>query len=268
MKLTQWTTLAVLAPVLATAGCAPAIAATPIPTIALDSTGPLEVNIVQASAEVVPAQETHLSFVISGPIKEVTVEKGSVVESGQLLATLSSPELEYGLLQAEAALREAEFDYEYWKLPRRLADRTIVDRRPVAEKELEKTRKSLDTARAELAQTKLVAPFAATVVSVELQPGEYVRSGQVVVVLAKLNNLKIETTDLSELNIAAVNIGQSASVYVEALDKEFQGVVTAISPISDTIGGDVVFKVTLQLEEQPADLLWGMSADVEIQTEQ
>jgi hypothetical protein len=40
--------------------------------------------------------------------------------------------------------------------------------------------------------------------------------------------------------------------------------VTAISPISDTIGGDVVYKVTVQLDEQPIDLLWGMSADVEI----
>ena len=267
MKLSQWTTLVVLALVLATAGCAPAATVTPIPTIALDSTGPLEVKTVQASAEVVPSQETHLSFVISGPIKEVTVEEGDVVEAGQILATLGAPDLEYGVLQAEAAVREAEFDYEYWKLPRRVQNQ-VVERGPVAKQELETTRRSLDTARVELAQTKLVAPFKATVVSVEVQPGEYVQPGQVVVVLAKLNNLKVETTDLSELNVAAVNIGQPASVYIEALDKEFQGVVTAISPISDTLGGDVVFKVTIKLDDQPVDLLWGMSADVEIQTEQ
>lgn len=267
MKLTRWTTLVTLALVLATAGCAPAATVTPIPTIALDSTGLLEVKIVQASAEIVPAQEAQLSFVISGPIKEVIVEEGDVVEPGQILATLGAPELEYGVLQAEAAVREAEFDYEYWKLPRRVQNQ-VVERGPVAKQELETTRRSLDTAQAELAQTQLIAPFAATVVSVEVQPGEYVQPGQVIVVLANLDNLKVETTDLSELNVAAVNIGQPASVYVDALDKEFQGVVTAISPISDTIGGDVVFKVTLQLEEQPLDLLWGMSADVEIQTEQ
>jgi multidrug resistance efflux pump len=119
-----------------------------------------------------------------------------------------------------------------------------------------------------LTQTELIAPYAATVVSVEDQTGEYVRVGQVVIVLAKLNDLQVETTDLSELNVATVEIGQPANVYVEALDKEFQGVVTAISPISNTLGGDVVFKVTIKLDEQPADLLWGMSADVEIQTEQ
>lgn len=268
MKLTQWTTLVLLALVLAMVGCSPTVTATPIPTIALDSIGPHKDEIVQASAKVVPAQEARLSFVISGSIKEVTVKKGSVVEAGQILATLSSPELEYGLLQAEAALREAEFDYKYWQLPRRLADRTVVDRRPVAEKELEVSRRALDTAHAELTQTELVAPFAATVVSIEVQPGEYVQPGQVVLVLAKLNNLKLETTDLSELNIAAIEIGQLATISVDALNKEFPGTVTAISPIFDTIGGDVVFKVTLQLKEQPVGLLWGMSADVEIQTEQ
>ena len=92
--------------------------------------------------------------------------------------------------------------------------------------------------------------------------------GQVVIVLAKLDNLEIETIDLSELNVSAVKVGQPVNVYVEALDKEFQGKVSAISPISNTIGSDVFFKVTIQLVEQPQGLLWGMSADVEIQTEQ
>ena len=251
MKPTKWTMLAVLALVLAMAGCAPAATTTPTPTIALDPTGSFEAGNVQASAEVVPAQEARLSFVISGPIKEVTVEKGNVVEAGQILATLIAPDLEYGVLQAEAAVRVKEFDYEYWKLPRRAADRTIIERGELAAQELETARRSLDTAQAELTQNTLVAPFAATVISVEVQPGEYVQPGQVVVVLAKLDNLQVETIDLSELNVAAVKTGQPTTVYVEALDEEFPGVVTAISPISDTIGGDVVYKVTIQLDEQP-----------------
>ena len=266
MKHTPWTTLAGLALVLAMAGCTHAATATPIPIIALDSGSPKARN-VQASAEVVPAQETRLSFVIPGPIKEVNVAEGSVVEAGQILATLSSPELEYGILQAKEAVNKAEFDYQYWKLPRRQGNR-IIERGPVAAQELETTRRSLDTAYAELSQTELVAPFAATVVSVSVKPGEFVQAGQVVLVLAGLDNLQVETTDLSELGVASVKIGHAATVHIEALDKEIPGVVTAISPISNTVGGDVVFKVTIQLNEQPKELLWGMSADVEIQTEQ
>ena len=266
MKHIQWTALAVLALVLATAGCAPAATTTPVPILELDPTGPFEIRSVQASARVVPEQEAYLSFVISGPIKEVTVKEGDTVEAGQILAILNSPDLEYGPVEAEAAVRVAELDYEYWKLPRR-GDLTN-ERRKVAEKELERTQRSLDVAHAELAQTELFAPFAATVISVDAKPSEYVQPGQIVIVLAKLNNLKIETTDLSELYVAAVAIGQPATVYIEALDEEYLGEVTAISPISDTIGGDVVYKVTIKVNEQPLDLLWGMSADVEIQTEQ
>ena len=266
MKHTPWTTLAGLALVLAMAGCTQAATATPIPTIALDS-GSFKAGNVQASAEIVPAQETRLSFVMPGPIKEVNVGEGSTVEAGQTLATLSSPDLEYGILQAEDAVNKAEFDYQYWKLPRRQGNK-IIDRGQVAAQELETTRKSLNTAYAELSQTELVAPFAATVVSVSVKPGEFVQAGQVVLVLAKLDNLHVETTDLSELNVASVKIGQAATVHVDALDKDIPGVVTAISPISNKIGGDVVFKVTIELNEQPKELLWGMSADVEIQTEQ
>jgi len=266
MKHTPWTTLAVSALVLLMAGCFPANTATPIPTITLDATDSSETRNVQASARVIPAQEARLSFPIAGPIREVTVREGETVEAGQILATLSSPELEYGVLQAEAAERMAEFEKEYWRFPRR-GDRT-VERRQLAEQELEIAKRTLESARAELAQTILNAPFEATVISVTAQPGEFLQPGQVVIVLARLDNLQIETTDLSELNIAAVEMGQPVTVYIEALNEEFSGEVTAISPISDSIGGDVVYTVTINLNEQPGDLFWGMSADVEIQTEQ
>ncbi len=39
-----------------------------------------------------------------------------------------------------------------------------------------------------------------------------------------------------------------------------------ISPIADDVGGDVVFKVTIAPDTQPEGLLWGMSAEVEIQS--
>ena len=266
MRSTRWGTLAASALLLVMAGCAPTGTATAIPTLALEPAGSLQGGIVKASAEIVPAQDAQLSFVISGPIAEVLVEEGGTVEAGQTLATLDVPALEYGLTQAEAAVREAEFEYQYWKLPRIIAGR-LVEKGDLARQELETRRRSLDTARAELAQTELIAPFAATVVSVAVQPGEYVRPGQVVVVLADLTDLEVETTDLSERDVAAVHTGQPAKVYVEALEEELPGEVFAISPISDTVGGDVVFEVTVHFQEPPPGLRWGMSAEVRIQTE-
>ena len=61
-------------------------------------------------------------------------------------------------------------------------------------------------------------------------------------------------------------MGQPARVFIEALGEEFTGKVIDVDRISSTLGGDVVFKVTIGLDEQPEGLLWGMSADVQIET--
>ncbi|HMV29322.1 MAG TPA: hypothetical protein PKE23_08050, partial [Anaerolineales bacterium] len=73
-----------------------------------------------------------------------------------------------------------------------------------------------------------------------------------------------ETTDLSERDVTQVKVGQPASVYIEALDEEFTGKVVDVARISSEVGGDVVYKVTIEFDKQPAGLLWGMSADVNI----
>ena len=66
----------------------------------------------------------------------------------------------------------------------------------------------------------------------------------------------------------SVKTGQKATVFIKALGQEFSGKVTDIARTSETVGGDVVYRVTILLDEQPEGLRWGMSADVTIQTEQ
>jgi multidrug resistance efflux pump len=92
------------------------------------------------------------------------------------------------------------------------------------------------------------------------------QAGRAVITLANLAELQIKTTDLSERDIPQVQVGQNVNVYVEALNLNTTGKVVRISPISETVGGDVVFPVTIQLDEQADGLLWGMTAEVEIQT--
>jgi len=276
MKCTFWIKLLVSAFVLVVVGCSPAPTTTPIPVILPDASDTSAPSQVKASAVVVPAQESRLSFVISGLVEDITVVEGDQVQAGQALVKLDTSELEYDVISAEAALTSAEIDA---KMQRQREKKfnfqtfKFVHVSPPAEKILaadsrvEQSRYALEVAKASLAQGTLLAPFEGTVVEVNISPGEYVQPAQVVIVIVSLENLQIETTDLSELNIAAVQVEQPARVFVESLNEEFPGKVTAISPVSDTIGGDVVFKVTIQLDEQPKGLLWGMSADVEINVE-
>jgi len=124
----------------------------------------------------------------------------------------------------------------------------------------------LDTARATSNQSTLTAPFNGTVADLQVSPGQIVMPGQVVLTLADLSQLQVETTDLSERDVSEVQVGQQATVYVEALNADVPGQVARISPLASTVGGDVVYTVVVALEEQPEGLRLGMSVEVEIVT--
>jgi RND family efflux transporter MFP subunit len=245
---------------LATA-CSPAATATPPPAPPTEQDSPTAAGDVVASAVVVPAVESELSFVIPGTVQDIPVQAGDRVNAGQTLMVLYVPDLEFAVTQAEAAARAAEFEYQYW-IPARL-DRP-PERRQLAEQEFIKVKQSLEVARAEWRQATLTAPFDGTIVSVDVTAGELVQPAQVVIAIANLDVLQVETTDLSERDLTEVAIGRPAAVFVEALGEEFAATVAAVSPKSDTVGGDVVYKITLEFDTQPPGLLWGMSAEVKI----
>ena len=67
--------------------------------------------------------------------------------------------------------------------------------------------------------------------------------------------------------IPRVAVGRSATVIVQASNEQVPGKVTAIAPSSTIVGGDVVYTVTIDLDQQPDDLRWGMTVDVEISGE-
>ena len=223
--------------------------------------GLAQTGTVIASANVAPAQITHLSFTISGRVKEVLVSKGDTVTAGQTLVTLVSSELETAV-QLATANREVTFaQWEYQLQPRRFQ---LPEDRIFAKARLDQSDVQIEIAKLRLAETTLLSPIDATVVSVDVKPGESVDVAQVVVTIATLDKLQVETKDLSERNVTKVKIGQNATIRIEPLNQEVTGKVIAISPISNTIGGDVVYKVTIALDEQPEGLLWGMSAEVTI----
>jgi RND family efflux transporter MFP subunit len=221
----------------------------------------LQSGTVIASATVAPAQVTNLSFTISGRVKEVLVNKGDKVTAGQTLVTLDSTELETAVQLASANRDIALAQWTYNLQPRRYQ---LPEDRVFAKARLDQAETQIEIAKLKLAQATLLSPIDATVISVDVKPGESVDVAQVVVTVATLDQLQIETKDLSERDVTKVKFSQTATVRVEPLDQEITGKVVAISPVWDTIGGDVVFKVTIALDEQPTGLLWGMSAEVTI----
>jgi len=256
----------VMAPVLS--ACASSSAPTAIPTISLDNnssatnTQSSAENSVSASAVIVPIKDARLSFSAVGRVTSVEVKVGDRVAAGQILVKLDTTILEAKVREAEANVLAADAQIRY--LNRLATDPLHFES---AQADLVRAQALLDSAKATLlAQSTLTAPFDGTIVSVDIAPAETVVPGQTVIVLGDLSKYQIETTDLSERDVIRVQIGQPANVFIEALNEEFTGEVIDIDRVSSTLGGDVVFKVTIELDKQPQGLLWGMSADVQIQT--
>lgn len=269
MKKTIWLYFLTLTLVLT--ACGQAAAPTAIPTVSLDAGGsdsgspaPAFAGGVIASAEVRPASSVELSFPLLGTVTDVEVEVGDSVAAGQTLAAIDTTILEARIAEAEAGVVTAQTQVDYLK---RVGVGNAFERIDAAVADVDRAQAIVDQLKAQQEQATLETPVSGTVVKVDVAPGETANPGQPIIIIADLEHMRVETTDLSERDIPAVKIGQLASVYIDALDETFEGKVVDIDRQAQTVGGDVTYKVTVELGRQPDGLRWGMSAEVEIQTE-
>lgn len=268
MKKIYWIIVLVLTLVLTACGLTDT--PTPIPTISLDDGSDSDASAsvlgdtVIASAEVRPVDSVELSFPMLGTVETVEVEVADIVSAGQTMATLDTTILEARITEAEANVLAAETQVSYL---RRVGVGNAFEQIEAAQADVARAQAVVDQLKAQLAQATLTTPISGTVINVDVAVGETANPGQVIIVIADLSNMRIETTDLSERDIPAVQTGQTASVFIDALEETFEGQVIDIDRQSETVGGDVTYKVTIELDQQPAGLRWGMSAEVEILTE-
>jgi multidrug efflux pump subunit AcrA (membrane-fusion protein) len=166
--------------------------------------------------------------------------------------------------EAEANLRAAQAAYQeaQWYLATLKGEPVPEDATGKQLAMLQQAKDNLTAAQNRLANSRLLAPFAGTVVAANVVPGEFVLPGQTLIELSDVAHLQVETTDLSERDIPEVTIGQTVTVFVDALSREISGRVIRISPRAETLGGDVVYRTVIALDNPPPDLRAGMSVDV------
>ena len=261
MKKRSWLGLLPLLFLIVSCTSAPAV---PEPVAALPASQAQPAAATLVEAEVVPAAASTLAFLVPGSVAEVLVAEGDFVQAGTPLLALFTPELDGAVAQREASLQAAVADLQYWLVPRK---HKPPERRWLAEDRVTAAEASLEVARLSQSQNTLLAPYDATVIDLFVAKNETVNAYQAVVHLADLQNLQLETSDLSERVVVNVQIGQAVLVYIEALNTEISGKVAAISTLAGDSGGDVVYTVTIQLDEIPAALRWGMSATVDFESE-
>lgn len=122
---------------------------------------------------------------------------------------------------------------------------------------------NLDAAKAALSNYVITAPFDGTVAEVNVRPGEQVGPETRIVSLADYSGWYIKTTDVTELEVVKLNVGQSVTVSPDALpDVQMNGVVTEISEAYTQQGGDILYTVRIKVNEPDARLRWGMTVEI------
>jgi len=268
MKSLRWVLLLVCIGATVLSACG-GISGTPeaIPTITLNTGGTSQSTAakttVAASAIIVPVKQIQLSFPLTGSVTAVNVAEGDLVEPGQSLVQLDTAILQAIVAEREANIIAAETQVSYL---RRIIASSNEDIK-AAEAEVARQNAILDADLERLEQATLVTPIGGTVVSVDISPGETVTPGLIVITIGDLTELQIETTDLSERDIPEVKAGQSATIYIDALDQEVNGTVSRIAEQASSIGGDVVYTVIISLDEKIPGARWGMSVEIKIDVE-
>jgi HlyD family secretion protein len=174
--------------------------------------------------------------------------------------------LTLGILQTEITSTQTQIAYlQSWDNPYR--DPASVDEVNLVEALLRQAQLAVAQVEQQISEAELRAPFEGTVGVVYTRAGERVSPGQPLVVLGDLGSLRVETTDLDEIDIANVRLDQRTTLTFDAFpDRLFAGRVVRIAPMAESGTGGVHYTVVIELDALDDGVRWGMTAFVDIET--
>jgi multidrug efflux pump subunit AcrA (membrane-fusion protein) len=121
---------------------------------------------------------------------------------------------------------------------------------------------NLDAAKDALSNYVITAPFNGVVADVNVKVGEQVGPETRAVSIADFSQWVIETTDVTELEVVKLSVGQTVSLVPDALpDLMLKGTVTEISQAYTQQGGDILYTVRIAVKEADPRLKWGMTVE-------
>lgn len=173
--------------------------------------------------------------------------------------TVSQAEADLAL--ARVRLEEAKSSYEILKNG---PDPDLV---ALAQARISNAEAQLTAAQSSLASLELRAPFTGTVVTLDMKPGLYVAPGTDQILLVDNTNWRVETTDLTELNVVRIRPGDTATITFDALPEiDFAGAVLQIGALGENRQGDITYQVLTDIAKLDERLRWNMTCSMVIKT--
>jgi macrolide-specific efflux system membrane fusion protein len=165
-------------------------------------------TLVRGSGKIMATQEEELFFTLDNKrIKEVFVQPGQMVESGQLLAELDVTDIETEL---KGLVLQYRLDEIEMKNTLRSSDKT-PEQMEQAKLAFELKRQTISDKQEMIAKARLVAPFSGNLAAVYVQKGDAVKAYASVAVVADLSKLTV-ALGMTADDLKKVAVGMEARV--------------------------------------------------------
>lgn len=163
----------------------------------------------------------------SGILTSLNVVAGQKVSKGQLLGMIDDGGLSQQLAQAQSQLDLAKTTFERQK---RLWDQKIGSEIQYlqAQTNMVSQQKMVSQIKAQLAKTRIIAPFSGVIDETLIERGQVVAPGQGLMRIVNLNNMYVSTS-VPETYIGKLKVGTSVDVYLTSLDKNYSGKIRQIA---------------------------------------
>ena len=262
------------------------------------------ISKVTATGRVRPKTEVKIQASVQATIVELPVKEGDTVQTNDLLIKLDQTRYEAAVRMAKASLASAKATMKQneanmleaelaCRRTKKLFGKGLVSdeqkisvetayevakaRYEASKYQVEQYSASVVQAVDQLDKTILKAPMNGVITELNAEVGEIVlvgtmnNPGTVIMTVADLSEIEVEA-EVDETDIAAVGLGQTAKIRVDAFpDTSFAGIVTEVgnsAKISGFSSQDQVtnFLVKTQFVETYPYVKPGMTAEVEITT--
>ena len=212
---------------------------------------PLSVTRVIAEGRIVcyPGAQMEIGSEAGGLITQLPVEENALIQKGSLVAELKADELRASLSEAKARLQELDAEQKLAESEKARHERLAVNG-AVSEQDEQRVDRdvavvqarrasvlaSVQRIEAELAKTRIVAPFTGTVLKRHVEPGEVINPHTPIATLADLKRVRIEA-EVDEYDANRVQKGAVTRITAEGHPGEsWQGIVEEVPDVVVTKG--------------------------------
>ena len=127
----------------------------------------------------------------------------------------------------------------------------------------------LEAAEASVDAFTVIAPFDGVVADLNAKLGGSINAGEPAVTVADFSQWLVKTTDLTEIDVVKLTEGQPVSVTLDAIPNVgLTGEILFIGQTYEENQGDIVYEVTILLNDTHPAIRWGMTTTVKFESQE